>query len=179
MPVCITAKHVQQIKSKNKPRSRWGMDSSYEAEDWWTKSDKCMSVLEHCQEAAESSLLVGWSGIIVSHLTLIAQLPASSLPGRTSVKASFKETKNLCKYCTIAWDKMVIQGTKLLDVLNLYFHRTRSYIGSAHGSSTTARRMLLKEENKPNCYSVLCSTGCWILPLRGYTKHLISLYFYT
>lgn len=51
------------------------------------RSDKCTPILEHCQEAAESSLLVGWSGIIVPDLTLIIQLSASSLPGRTSVKA--------------------------------------------------------------------------------------------
>jgi len=31
MPVCIIVEHVQQIKSKNKPKPRWGMDSSYEA----------------------------------------------------------------------------------------------------------------------------------------------------
>lgn len=110
------------------------------------RSDKCTSILEHCQEAAESSLLVGWSGLITPDLT---QLSASSLPGRPSVKAWFKKTKNLCKHCTIAWDKMVIQGTKFPDVLNIYFYRTRSYNGSVHGSLTTAWRMLLREENKP------------------------------
>lgn len=47
------------------------------------RSDKCTSILEHCQEAAESSLLVGWSGIITPDFTPMAQLSASSLPGRT------------------------------------------------------------------------------------------------
>lgn len=142
------------------------------------RSDKYTSILEHCQEAAESSLLVGWSGIIMPDLTLITLLSASSLPGRTSVKARFKKTKNFCKHCTIAWDKMVIQGTTLPDVPNIYFYRTGSYIG-VHGCLTTARRTLLKEENKPSCPSVLCSIGCWVLPLWGHTEHLIALYFYT
>lgn len=125
------------------------------------RRDKCISISEHCQEAAESSLLVGWSGIIMPDLTLITLLSASSLPGRTSVKAWFKKTENFCKHCTIAWDKMVIQGTEFPDVPNIYFYRTRRSIGSVHGCLTTARGMLLKEENKPKLS--FCLVLHWVL----------------
>lgn len=54
--------------------------------DGW-RSDKCTFSLEHCHEAAESSLPFGWSGIIVPDLTLIAQLYPRSQPNNTSVAA--------------------------------------------------------------------------------------------
>lgn len=85
--VCIAAEHLQQMKSKNSlsQGEEWIQVMNPKTDGQW--SDKCTSNLENCHKAAEYSLLVGWSGIIVPDLTLTAQLYASSLPHNTSVKA--------------------------------------------------------------------------------------------
>lgn len=88
-----TAEHVQQRVKISLSQGEERIQAMKPKTDG-QQTDKCMSNLEHCHEAVESSVLVGWSGIILPDLTLITQIYASSLMDNTSVKAEFIKTKN-------------------------------------------------------------------------------------